>query len=75
LWGADRYLSFFTDGRKIIVTNGFLKKTDRLPESEKELAIKLREDYFKRKWKGVMATQTADDDVLLKEKLALNSGI
>jgi phage-related protein len=45
----DRYLSFFTDGRKIIVTNGFLKKTDRFPESEKELAIKLREDYFKRK--------------------------
>jgi len=31
----DRYLSFFTDGKKIIVTNGFVKKTDKLPKNEK----------------------------------------
>jgi len=45
----DRYLSFFTDGKKIIVTNGFKKKTDKLPKNEKELAIKYRKDYFERK--------------------------
>jgi phage-related protein len=48
----DRYLSFFTDGKKIIVTNGFIKKTDKLPKREKELAIKLRNDYFQRKSEG-----------------------
>jgi len=33
---------------KIIVTNGFTKKTDKLPVNEKELAMKYRKDYFKR---------------------------
>jgi len=45
----DRYLSFFTDGMKIIVTNGFRKNTDKLPKNEKELAIKFRQDYLDRK--------------------------
>jgi len=48
----DRFLSFFTDGRKIIITNGFRKKTDKLPKSEKELAIKRRKDYLDRKAGG-----------------------
>ena len=48
----DRYLSFFTDGRKIIVTNGFRKRTDSLPKNEKELALKYRKDYFDRKTGG-----------------------
>jgi len=48
----DRYLSFFTDEKKIIVTNGFVKKTDKLPENEKKLAIKYRMDYFERKTGG-----------------------
>ena len=45
----DRYLSFFTDGREIIVTNGFKKKADKLPQNEKDLALKYRQDYLKRK--------------------------
>ena len=45
----DRYLSFFTDGKKVIITNGFTKKSDKLPESEKKLAIKYRQDYMERK--------------------------
>jgi len=45
----DRYLSFFTDGKKIIVTNGFVKKGDKLPKKEKDLAIKYRQDYMERK--------------------------
>ena len=45
----DRYLSFFTDKKKIIITNGFRKKTVKLPKNEKDLAIKYRQDYFERK--------------------------
>jgi phage-related protein len=41
----DRYLSFFTMTKKIIVTNGFCKKTDKLPDNEKYLAIKYMDDY------------------------------
>jgi len=48
----DRYLSFFTDEKKIIVTNGFVKKMDKLPKNEKDLAIKYRQDYFERKAGG-----------------------
>ena len=48
----DRYLSFFTDGRKIIITNGFTKKTDKLPKNEKDLAMKYRQDYLERKSGG-----------------------
>jgi len=44
----DRYLSFFTNGKKIIVTNGFTKKTDKLPKNEKDIAIRCRQDYFER---------------------------
>ena len=45
----DRYLSFFTDSHEIIVTNGFKKKADKLPQKEKDLALKYRQDYLKRK--------------------------
>ena len=48
----DRYLSFFTDDKKIIVLNGFVKKTDKLPKTEKELALRLRQDYYDRKAGG-----------------------
>jgi phage-related protein len=44
----DRYLSFFTHRKKIIVTNGFCKKTAKLPRAEKELAIKSMQDYINR---------------------------
>ena len=48
----DRYLSFFTDGKKIIITNGFRKKTDKLPKNEKDLAMKYKQDYLERKRGG-----------------------
>ena len=48
----DRYLSFFTQGKKIIITNGFKKKTEKLPKNEKDLAIKYRQDYLDRKSGG-----------------------
>jgi len=44
--GAIRVLYFFFDGEKIIFTNGFIKKTGRLPPREKEIAIQRRHSYL-----------------------------
>ena len=43
-----RFLSFFIEGEKIVVTNAFWKKQDKLPDSEKQKALKCRESYLKR---------------------------
>ena len=45
----DRYLAFFVVDKKIIVTNAFYKKTDKLPQSEKDLALKYKENYLSKK--------------------------
>ena len=44
----DRYLCFFFRGKKIIITNAFMKKTPKLPRGEKELALKAYYSYEKR---------------------------
>jgi phage-related protein len=44
----DRYLCFFFKGKKIIVTNAFLKKSDKLPLNEKEQALKAFASYEER---------------------------
>ena len=44
----DRYLSFFIKGKKIIITNGFSKRAQKLPKNEKEKAMKYRSDYLSR---------------------------
>lgn len=41
----SRVLYFFSVGRKIILTNGFVKKTQKTPKKEIELAKKYRKDY------------------------------
>ena len=48
--GSDisRVLYFFVVGRKIILTNGFIKKTQKTPKSEIERAKKYRTDYLSR---------------------------
>lgn len=43
-----RFLNFFVDGRKIIVTNAFWKKQDKLPQGEKDRALKCMESYKTR---------------------------
>jgi hypothetical protein len=48
----DRFLCFFVKGKKIIVTNGFTKKHDKLPLGEKYKALKIKNDYEKRVKKG-----------------------
>ena len=49
----DRFLSFFTKGKKIIITNAFLKKSNKLPKEEKRKAMECRRDYLKRIEKGI----------------------
>lgn len=44
----DRFLCFFFTGRKIIVTNAFEKKTNKLPKREKEKALARRMNYRQR---------------------------
>lgn len=44
-----RVLYFFFVGRKIILTNGFVKKTQKTPTEELERAKRYRSDYLKRK--------------------------
>ena len=49
-FGSDnvRILYFFCNGKTIILTNGFVKKTQKTPEKEIFLALKYREEYLKR---------------------------
>lgn len=48
--GSDiiRSLYFFFQGRRIIVTNGFVKKDGKTPVAEINKAIEYREDWFRR---------------------------
>lgn len=48
--GSDicRTLFFFYYGGLIVVTNGFVKKTQKTPNKEIELAIKRRADFMER---------------------------
>ncbi len=48
----NRFLCFFVEGKKIVITNGFTKKQDKLPPTEKERALNHRADYLARMKKG-----------------------
>ncbi len=48
----DRFLCFFYSGGKIIVTNGFVKKQDKLPREEKERALIYKKEYEMRVKQG-----------------------
>ena len=49
--GSDisRVLYFFFVGRKVILTNGFIKKTPKTPKTEIELAKRYRAEFLDRK--------------------------
>ena len=47
-----RFLNFFVEGRKIIVTNAFWKKQDKLPRGEKERALNCMKSYKERVKEG-----------------------
>lgn len=44
----SRVLYFFYYNGKIIMTNGFIKKTQKTPKSEIELSKKYRKEYLER---------------------------
>ena len=44
----SRVLYFFVNGRRIIVTNGFIKKTNKTPKKELKLAKRYRANYMER---------------------------
>lgn len=44
----SRIFYFFRSGNKIILTNGFIKKTQKTPKKEIEKAIKYKEDFERR---------------------------
>jgi phage-related protein len=43
-----RFLAFFFAGGKMIVTNAFAKKSDKMPPGEKDRALKCMRDYEQR---------------------------
>lgn len=49
--GSDisRVLYFFFVGKKVILTNGFIKKTQKTPKAEIERAKSYRDEYLNRK--------------------------
>ena len=47
-----RVLYFFFVGKKIILTNGFVKKTRKTPKEQLALAKKYRDDYKSREAKN-----------------------
>lgn len=49
--GKIRVFYFFYDGSKIVLTNGFIKKTQKAPRKEIDTAKKRMKAYFERKKK------------------------
>lgn len=45
---ATRIIYFFSVGRTVVLTNGFIKTTRRTPRHEIERALRYREDYLRR---------------------------
>ncbi|TLV00413.1 type II toxin-antitoxin system RelE/ParE family toxin [Dyadobacter luticola] len=52
--GSDIYrvFGFFDKGNLIVLTNGFQKKTQKTPQSELDLAEKLKKQYFNEQRKS-----------------------
>jgi phage-related protein len=48
--GSDisRVLYFFLIGQRVVLTNGFIKKTQETPQNEIERALRYRKDYMNR---------------------------
>ncbi len=53
VFGGDQYrILYFFCGKTIVLTHGFIKKTQRVPEEEIELAIRIMKDFQERTEKG-----------------------
>lgn len=49
----SRFLSFFFEGSKVIITSAFIKKAQKLKKQDKDRAIAARADYIRRVKEGV----------------------
>jgi len=50
VFASDQYRClYFFDGRKIVLTHGFIKKTCKVPENEIERAENMMREYFHEK--------------------------
>ena len=49
--GSDifRIFSFFDEGKLVVLTNGFQKKSKKTPKKEIEKALKIKEEYYASK--------------------------
>ena len=48
-FGSDHYrFLYFFHGKMVVLTHGFVKKTDRVPEEEIEKAVKIKNDFLIR---------------------------
>jgi phage-related protein len=48
----DRYLCFFIKGKRIIITNAFCKKSQKIPKNEIERSLKNKKRFFEREMEG-----------------------
>lgn len=48
----DRFLCFFYKNAKVIITNAYTKKADKMPLREKQKALTAKTDYIQRCKKG-----------------------
>ncbi len=62
----SRIFYFFFSGKRIILTNGFIKKTQKTPQSEIDKAIRYKKDYIDRRNNIPMETKFDD---FLKEQM------
>lgn len=46
--GEFRFLYFYHNNKIIVLTHGFQKKTDKVPDGQIKLAIEYRKEYLKR---------------------------
>ena len=49
----ERFLGFFFSGHKVIITNGFQKKSDKMPPGEKDRALRAKMNYETRVKQGI----------------------
>ena len=51
MWASDifRIFCFFDEGRLVVLTNGFQKKSQKTPRREIERAERIREEYYSEK--------------------------
>ncbi len=54
----DRFFNFFYKGGKIILTNAYRKKTQKVDKKELRKAIKMKQDYEKREKGGIYYEKT-----------------